>query len=210
VIGSSLLRYRPEQRFIIADKESEGLHLYKHRPWEVAYLICDAKQVYERVVERIWWPDLNITRGAAIKTRFDYNDYKATAKPAAEVLARYEERLYDTSLIPVGHNFYFDGYMHTNWRRELGKREDYSYMSRMLDTHCLFKARQKGWKPELDSYEAWQWRVQNWREKGLKSNLGFVCKAFGIPYDENEAHAALYDIDKTREVLLKTIWEIEV
>lgn len=210
MIGTNLLRYRPDQRFMVADKESEGLHLQRHRPWEVAYLICDAKQVYERVVERIWWPDLAITAEAARITRFNYADYKATAKPADEVLARYEERLYDPSIIPVGHNFYFDGYMHNNWRRGVGKREDWSWLARMVDTHCLFKAMKKGWKPDLSDYESWQWRAQNWREKGLKSNLGFVCRELGLDYDETQAHGALYDIERTREVLFKEIWSVEV
>lgn len=210
MIGSELKRYAPNQRYMPADKETEGLNLHFDRPWEVAYMVCDANNVYERVVEYIWWPDLHVSAGAAAITRFNYAEYKEKALPAAEVLARYEERLFDPSTLIIGHNFYFDAYMHRSWRRGVGKEPDWSWMDRMIDTHCLFKAMKKGWKPDLTDYRAWQYRVQNWREKGLKSNMGYVCRELGIEYDEHQAHGALYDIDKTRQVWENLKWKVEV
>jgi len=210
MIGMDLLRYKPDQKYIVPDKETEGVNLFYSRPWEIAYLIADANRIYERVTEYIWWDDLKVSDGAARITGFDFKTYKEQAKPAAEVLARYEERLFDPSMLVVGQNFYFDAYMHKTWRRALGMPEDFSWMDRMFDTHCLFKAMKKGWAPDRTNYRAWQYRVQNWREKGLKSNLGLICREFGIEYDERDAHKALYDIEKTREVWEQIKWKVEV
>lgn len=212
MIGASLLRYHPDQRYLVGDKETEGVNLFFSRPWEVAYMVANANGIMERRTEMIWWPDLNVSKGAAIVTRFDYNEYKEKAQPADQVLARYEEYLFDPSTLIVGHNFYFDAYMHGTWRRALGKREDYSWMDRMYDTHCLFKALKKGWIPDRENHRMWQYKCQNWVEKGLKSNLALVCRdpSFRIDYNHLEAHRALYDVEKTREVFEKIKWMIEI
>lgn len=210
MIGSDLLRYQKAKPYMVGDKETEGVNLFFSRPWEVAYLIADSHGVKQSFTRYIWWPDLNISQGAAIVTNFHYAEYKEKAEPADKVLKEYEEILFDPSIDIIGHNFYFDAYMHASWRRALGMNPDYSWMSRMYDTHCLFKAYKKGWTPDRQNYQSWQYKVQNWVENGLKSNLGFVCREFQIDYDSKLAHRALYDVEKTREVWEQIKWKIEV
>ena len=209
MIGANLKRFQPERRYWCSDDETEGLNLFASRPWQVAGLIADAKQVYEREERYIWWKDLKVSAQAALITRFNYAIYKDRAEDPAKVLAWMEERIYDTSLDIVGQNFFYDGYIHNTLRRLCGKAPDWSWMSRMIDTNCLSKAYRKGLKPDLTNFLAWQWKMQSIRDKTLKTRLETMCGEFKIPFDSNRAHDALYDIDKTRELYEALKWQVE-
>lgn len=208
MIGSTLKRYQPDRRYAVLDAETEGLSLFYSRPWQWAWIIADAKQVYEREEHYVWWPDLKVSQQAAIITRFNYAVYKERAEDPHKILARLEERLYDTSLDIVGQNFIYDGYIHKTLRRLCGKEPDYSWMDRMYDTNCLSKAYRKGWQPDVANMRVWNWKMQSVHEK-LKTRLGVMCEEFGIPFDPYRAHEALYDVEKTRELYEKLKWCIE-
>lgn len=209
MIGSTLKRYQTDRRYITNDAETEGLNLFASRPWQWAWVIADAKTIYEREEHYIWWPDLKMSAAAAAITRFNYDLYKERAQPPEKVLARLEERLYDTSLDVVGQNFFYDGYIHKTLRRLCGKAPDWSWMTRMYDTNCLSKAYRKGLKPDTDNFLAWQWKMQSIHDRTLKTRLGTMCGALKIPFDDQRAHEALYDCEKTRELFEKLKWEVE-
>lgn len=208
MIGSQLKRYQPDWRYMVPDKETEGLNLWASRPWQIAWIIADSKQVYEREEHYIWFKDLYVSPQAALITRFDYAKYKERAEDPVKVLDRYEERLYDTSMGVVGQNFFYDGDIHKTWRRVCGRKHDYSWTSRLYDTNCLSKAYRKGIKPDLTNFLAWQYKMQSIREK-LKTRLETMCGEFKIPFDPYRAHEALYDVEKTRELFEKQKWAIE-
>jgi hypothetical protein len=208
MIGTELKRYQPERRYCCGDFETEGVNLFASRPWQLAYLIADSKTVHEVKNEFIWWPDLNMSKQAAIITNFNAVEYKAKARPPAEVCAEFEARLYDTSLDIVGHNFFFDGYIHNTLRRLLGKKPDWSWMSRLYDTDALSRAYRKGIAPDLTNMLAFQYKMQSLREK-LKTKLGNMCTEFSIEYNPAEAHRADYDILKTRAVYEALKWKME-
>lgn len=209
MIGTELKRYQPNRRYFVSDDETEGLNLFASRPWQIAGLVADAKQVYETVEKYIWWKDLKVSAQAAAITRFDYQRYKERAEDPAKVLAWLEERLYDTSLDVVGQNFFYDGYIHKTLRRLLGKKPDWSWMTRMVDTNCISKAYRKGIKPDRENFLAWQWKMQSIRDKTLKTRLETMCNEFKIPFDGRMAHDAVYDITKTRELYEKQKWAVE-
>ncbi len=208
MIGSTLKRYQPDRRYWCGDKETEGLNLFASRPWQVAWLVADAKNVYEREEHYIWWPDLKVSQQAALITRFNPAVYKERAEDPRKILDRMEERLYDPSLDIVGQNFFYDGYIHKTLRRLCGLPPDYSWMTRMYDTNCLSKAYRKGLTPDLNNFLAWQWRAQSIHEK-LKTRLETMCGEFGIPFDPYRAHEALYDVDMTRLLYEKLKWVVE-
>ena len=54
------------------------------------------------------------------------------------------------------------------------------------------------------------YRCAGFYQKGLKANLGALCKRFDIHYDPMTAHAGDYDIIKTDEVFRKLYWNLEV
>ena len=209
MIGNELKRYQPDSRYIVPDKETEGLNLFASRPWQIAWVIADAKQVYEKEEHYLWWPDLRVSQQAAIITRFNYQLYKERAQDPKKVLARYEERLYDPSIKNiVGQNFFYDGYIYNVLRRLCGLPPDWSWMPRMIDTNCLSKAYRKGIQPDRANFLAWQWKMQSIHEK-LKTRLETMCGELGIPFDPHMAHDAIYDVTKTRELYEKLKWSVE-
>lgn len=211
MIGSGLLRYADNQRFGLFDIESEGLNLAFTRPWQIAYIIFTNKTVEKVVNKHILWNDLNISDEAARVTRFDRQHYLSFAEDPHVVLAEFERDILDPTVIPVFHNgLGFDVYPLEVWRRACGKKTTWDYVSRCVDTNCLAKAYKKGIHPDRENFVAWQYKLQSFREKGLKTSLGVMAKEFGIPYDENKAHDALYDCDVNRQVFQKLIWSVEI
>ena len=57
---------------------------------------------------------------------------------------------------------------------------------------------------------SWQYKLNGFRERGLKTNLKFLCQKYSIDFDESKLHDALYDIEKNYEVFNKQVWEIEL
>ena len=51
---------------------------------------------------------------------------------------------------------------------------------------------------------SWQYKLINFRKRGLKSGQGAMLKEFNIDFDEKKLHDALYDID------IKTISYLEI
>ncbi len=209
MIGTELHRYY-EGRYVIDDGESEGLTLWYNKPFQWAWAIADNKRIIEIKTRYIHWDNLNMSADAARITRFNRLEWARQAKPAKEVLDEYEADLYNPAHRNVRHNgLGFDTYLHSYWRHLCGKPRDYSYVGRSIDTNCLMKAYFKGIKPDTAHPLAWQYKMQNLIEKGLKTNLAVSCKTFGIEFDEGRAHEAGYDIVKTHEIFKELLYKIE-
>lgn len=211
MIGSDLLRFKKDQRFFIYDEETESLNLFFSRPWQVSYAVATQAEIITSHVRYIWWPDLKVSADAARITRFDYELYKKLAEPPEVVYADFSKGLYDTSMIPTGHNILgFDPYPTAAWQRGIKQPVDWSYVRRSLDTNCLMKAYKKGWTPDRANMWAWQYRCMNHIERGLKSSLGVACQEFGIDYDSRRAHDAGYDTSVNHKVLKELLWKLEI
>ncbi len=211
MIGENLLRYKYNQKFIVADVETEGLNLATTRAWQLSYAICNYKEIESINIRHLNWPNLLVSNEAAFVTRFNMHHHLSIAEDPKDVLLDFEKILYDPQYIIVGHNWLgFDCFVLNSMRKRIGLKSDWSYLSRVIDTHALSKAFQKGWVPDKENLLSWQYKMINYREQGLKSSLGYMAKKFEIDYDEKQAHDAKYDTIINFNVLKKLIKEVEI
>jgi DNA polymerase III alpha subunit (gram-positive type) len=211
-LGENLLRYNIDnEEFIVWDCETEGLNLYFDRPWQIGWLECKGKKIVNKQEYCIWWPNLHINKGAAIATHFNYSDYKCKAKSPEEVYEIFHPHLFSKNKIRLGHNILkIDIYMINSWRRAMGLATDYSFINnRLIDTDALAKGIKKGVTPQKPLIN-WMYKYSSYIEKGLKTNLGLLCKEYKIFVDENRQHEGLYDAELNWEVFLKQIYETEI
>ena len=210
----SLLRFNKSQKYIIFDYETCNLNLVseENKPWQLAFIIAQNGKIIERADYILAWEDLKVSPEAARITGFSKNKYDKLKTCPKKALAHFEQHLYDEEVIKVGHNILgFDTYIHNIHRKLCGKNADYSYISKVLDTVCLAKAVKKDIKPEKGGDTlSWQYRLLNYRERGLKTNLLQCCKDYNISFDPKKLHDALYDIEKNYEVFKKILWEVEL
>ena len=220
MIGGNLTRYY-EGDFLVVDTEGEGLNLNSARPWQVAWAIASLKDgIKSTHVTYPFWPDLRVSREAALKTRFDLEYYKKMASPASSALDLFHQSLYNPTYRVIAQNALgYDVYVHKNWCQGVGKQPDWierslehSYLSRLIDTNAILKARKKGWKPDLSSPEnflSWQYRAIGHVEKGLKTNLEYTGKELKIDHDFGSLHDAKSDIELTFKIFKKIVYEVD-
>jgi DNA polymerase III epsilon subunit-like protein len=209
-----LLRFNKQQKYMVFDFETCNLNLVSehNKPWQLAFLIYHGDKLVESNDYHIYWEDLRMSDGARKVTGFKESKYKRLAKPAEEVLEHFEKYLYDDEYINLGHNILgFDIYIHNIFRRLLGKKADYSYLSRSIDTLCLAKAIHKEIDfTEDDQFLSWQFKLNSVHERGMRLNLGACCKTYEVDFDPAKLHDALYDIQKNYEVFKKMLWNIKI
>lgn len=211
MLGNHLIRYSDDQLYIGSDKETNSLNLRRALPWELSFAIFTNKGIRKQETHYIRWPNYVMSDDAARITRFDRKRYEELAEDPVKVLDNYEQYLYDSRYkIVMQNGLFYDIYVHRNWREAVGRKEDYSYLSRYIDTIALTKAIQKGWKPDMSNFLAWQHKVMNHREKSLKSSLEFAGKLFQVDHDYNTLHAAGSDVELMVKIFGKQIWQIEV
>lgn len=209
-----LLRFKTNQKYLFFDYETCHLNLTskENKPWQLAFLLTQGNEVLEKADYWLKWKDLKVSEGAARVTGWTKAKYDKKAGDPKEALEHFEKHLYDEDVIPVGHNILgFDVYIHNIHRKLLGKKTDYSYINRCLDTACIAKAIKKEIKPSAkENRLAWQYRLTNLIERKLKVNLTQCCKDYDLKFDPKKLHDALYDIKMNAEVFNKMIWNIEV
>lgn len=213
-MNENLLRFNKKQKYIFFDFETCCLNLgsLDNKPWQLGYIIInDGKIVLKRDCW-IFWPDLKMTPAAAKMTGWTESKYKSKSKPADSILEEFESYLYDPSYINIGHNILgFDVYVHGIYRKCLGKKPDYSYIDRSIDTLCLAKAIKNDIKiNEGDSLFDWQYRLNNMIDRKSKKKLIDLCRHYDIPVDESKLHDAMYDIEQNYEVYKKMLWEVNI
>lgn len=209
MIGGELHRYY-QGKLIIPDFETERLTLRYNRPWQAAWVICDNQKIYTTKSYYIKWDDLNISPDAARITRFNRLEYMRKARPPLEVLEEFDADLYNPEYKNAWHNpLSFDVYIHDYYRQLMGKPRDFSYIERLIDTNCISKAYLKGIKPDLTNFLAWQYKMTDLVEKGLKTNLGVMCKTLDIPFEEGKAHEGGYDVNRNFELYKGLLPKVE-
>jgi len=209
----NLLRFKKDQKYVVFDFETCNLNLVSehNKPWQLAFLVYHGDKLIESNDYHIFWEDLRMSEGARKVTGFKDAKYKKLAKPAVEVLDHFEKYLYDDSYIKLGHNILgFDIYIHNIFRKLLGRKTDYSYLSNSIDTLCLAKAIHK--EIELNGYDflSWQFKLNSFHERGMRLNLGACCKTYEVDFDPSKLHDALYDIKKNYEVFKKMLWKVKI
>jgi len=209
-----LLRFQKSQKYLVFDYETCNLNLglESNKPWQIGLLVCEGKNVLEKLDYMISWDDINVSPDAARITGFSKTKYDKLKKDAGKVLNKFESYLYDKDYLIIGHNVLgFDVYIHNLHRKLLGMKSDYSYINRIIDTNCIARGIKNNIKYSKDSdLIDWQYKLLHHRTRGVKTNLKQLCKDNELDFDESKLHDALYDVEKTFEVYNKMIWKIEI
>jgi len=213
-MNSELLRFNNQQKYVIFDFETCNLNLASpdNKPWQLAFIIAQGDKVIDKFDYYIHWDDLNISKDAEKITGFSWSTYKKKSVEAQKVLDHFEEFLYNKEYINLGHNIFgFDIYIHNIFRNLLGKKSDYSYLDRSIDTLSIAKAIEKNIPyNKSEPLSVFQFKLNSFRERGMSLNLGACCKKYDANFDPSKLHDALYDITKNFEVFSKMLWNIEL
>lgn len=210
----SLLRFQRNQKYIFFDFETCNLNLgsIDNKPWQLGFIVVDSGKIVEKHDFWLYWEDLKMSSTAAKMTGWTEKKYKKLGVEPKQPLELFEKYLYNEEYINVGHNILgFDVYIHGIYRRCLGKKPDYSYIKRSIDTVCLAKALKNDIKFCRDeSFYSWQYKLNNMMDKKSKKKLIDLCHYYDIKIDESRLHDAMYDIEQNYEVFKKMIWELDV
>jgi len=209
-----MLRYNKTQKYICFDFETCHLNILdtENKPWQLSYLIAEGQDIVEQSDNYIYWKDLNLSAGAAEVTHFNRDKYNSLAKEPVKILNEFEKYLYNEDYKIIGQNLLgFDVYIHKIYRKLLGKKTDFSYVSRIIDTNCVAKAIKKNLQPPKDiDFTSWQYKLNDFREKGLKTSIKAQLKDYKIDFDEAMLHNSMYDVQMNFKIFQKQIWQIEL
>lgn len=209
---NDLLRFNKKQKYLVFDYETEGLNLHFSRPFQLSFITGDLVQNFKEYDFYIDIPDLKISPDAMRITKFSWEKYNALKKDKKLVLEKFEEYLYDPEYLIVGHNTLgFDTYIHNTHRRICGKKTNYSYIPRMIDTNCVAKSI----KMNIDFDESVpmierMYKLNSVRDRKIKTSLRFLLKENSIDFDEEKLHDSLYDIQKNFELFRKQLWMTKI
>ncbi len=201
------------QKYICFDFEtcSLSLALPENKPWQLSFITCTKNNVLERYNFFPFWENLTVGYGAAITTKFNYHDYLDKSSDPKEALDIFENYLYNPEYLIFGHNHYnFDFYIHKIYRELLGKKPDFSYLPRTLDTNAIEKGIRSDTPYDKNNRTAWMYKMSNFHKRGLKSNLGFCAREYEIPVLDGALHDGLYDVMLNYEIFKKQLWKIEI
>lgn len=209
----SLLRFKKNQKYMVFDFETCNLNLCSldNKPWQLGFIICHGNKVVEEHDYLIKWDDLNISPEAAKITGFNKKKYEKNSVDPSKVLSLMEKYLYDKNIIKLGHNLLgFDVYIHSIFRKALGKNPDYSYLDNLIDTLCVAKAIHQDIRPPKEKLLSWQFKLNSLILRGKKSSINALCKYYDLEVDEKKLHDAIYDVKMNFSIFQKQIWDIEI
>lgn len=215
----NLLRFENKYKFLTFDYETCNLNLVAEAiqaPWQLGWSLR-SKQSTESHEDWIWWDDLELKMGkdAARLTGFDYQVYKRKAKPARPIFDKFDAYLKDPNIISVTANGWnFDTYIYGIYCKLLGEIPDYSWTARHVDIQTIEKAKQLDYKiPKIgtDEWIFFNVKMSEIRQRGLKTNLKFLCESYDVPYDETRHHKeALYDVELTDSIFDKQMRKLDI
>ena len=131
--------------------------------------------------------------------------------PPNIVWEKFSEDLYDENNLIVGQNLLgFDVYMVNIWRKLMGRNPDYSFVSRIIDTKSLATAIAKQIPVDKEDFIGWQYRLLNYRERGLKTSQATLLKKYNIDHDPKRLHDALYDIEMNFKIFRKQLFDLDI
>ena len=213
LLENNSLRYNKNQKYICYDFETASLNtLTAGLPWQVGFLICNKQEVLESHNYYLKWPNYHISKDAERISHYDKTLVEEKGKDPIEILNIFDSYLYNPEFYSVGHNILnYDCMIHSMWRRELGLPVDYSYLKTAYDTRALITLYQLNipWNINESSYSQ-QMKALSFRKRGLKSNLAFSAKLFGISVDETKTHSADFDIKLTFSIFQEMLKKFEL
>ncbi len=213
-MNENLLRFNKKQKYLFFDFETCCLNLgsLDNKPWQLGFIVIENGKIKVKRDHWIFWSNLKMSDAAAKMTGWTRKKYDSKATDAKAILDEFESYLYNEEYINVGHNILgFDIYVHGIYRRCLGKKPDYSYINRSIDTLCLAKAIKNDIKfNKDDDFFNWQYRLNNMIDRKSKKKLIDLCKDYDIAIDPDKLHDAMYDIEQNYLVFQKMLWEVNI
>jgi len=189
------------QKYLVFDTETEGLNLHSSRTWQVSWLICQGDRVLKENDRYINHNDLQINSVVAKMTGFTWEEYDRRKEPLKNVWADFKKDLFNPEYKVVGQNLLgFDVYMVAAMQRALGETPDYSYLERIYDTRAYGKAYREELDKPKDNLLSWQYKIIHDRSLKARVSQTQLLKFFGIDFDDQLLHNALYDNQKCYEV----------
>lgn len=211
---NKLLRYRKDRIVTFVDYETQNLALHYswNLPWECAIIKTNGHDILEEYVAYIKWnPLLKISEGAVRATRYNPFKIEKEGKDPEEVFNVVDKYLRESDYVS-GHNLIsFDEYVNQSFAKKLNK-QPYSFISKVLDTNALLKGLllEQKYKPQQENLIDYQYRMDEFVRKGLKSNLSLAAKRYNIVVDELRRHEALYDLQINFQVFKEIINEQDI
>lgn len=211
MIGNDLLKYNIDnKKFIVFDFES-NLNLFFSTPFQLGFLICEGKNIKEEYDFYIKWPDLWVSDEVKKITHYNKERMEKEGKDPKEIFSIFEKYINNSEYYIVGANILgFDTMLLYNCLKRLGLKYNYEFLNRCYDVNALFKAYKLGLKPNYDHFLAWQYSINDFKRRGLKSSVSYVAKEFKISFDEENLHDGLNDCKLTWQNFLQLIYKIDV
>ena len=190
--------------FVLFDTETEGLNLFSSRPWEIAWIHFNHKEILSKHQMYVKWDDLNISEEAKKITGFDEADYRKNAVDPLKVWKEFSKLYLDESVGIVGHNILgFDFSMVNNLCRHVKVFYPWkTTLERYIDTNVISKALKLNMEIDKNNFLSWQYKINTIRAK-VKTNLKLVCSENDIEWDDSKSHRGLYDCEKNVEYFNK-------
>ena len=208
-----LLRFNKDKTYVLIDCETENLCLNSmhNLPWQIAMIktqgekVLDSKDYYVK-----WDRPINVSKEAARITKFNQKKYDSSAVMYDEIFPTVFDWMENCDYV-LGHNLLgFDMYL----VKDLYLKMDKPYhhlMNKVIDTLALARGIKSGeaYKPESSLLE-YQYRMINYRRKGMKTNLAQLGRDYDIDHDYDNLHNALVDLELNLKVWNKLKWQVEI
>ena len=205
------LQFNFKQKYVFFDTETEGTYLISSKPWQLSWIVAQGKKIISKNDHYLKFDDLNVSPEAAKITGFSIAKYKSRAEDPKTVFDKFWKDISEEGTIICGHNILgFDVYILNTLMKLIGKKNDWSYITSCIDTLALSRAYRIGLtSPDCDLL-SWQYKLINFRKRGLKSSQGAMLKEFNIDFDKNRLHDALYDIEMNFLLFHELIKKIDI
>jgi hypothetical protein len=216
MIGSHLLRYNPDQRYLLFDKETFNLNLITDNPpWQSSWILATKDQIIDTQDHFLDWKDRFImSKGARRTTGYSEEKIALVGQDPLEVWNKFEPVFTDESVFLTGHNILgFDLYPINQWAKYVGRKPVKIDIRRCLDTNALARMMKLGIKPDRERLIQQQYSMgtlSREKRKGIKTSLGVLAKEFGIEVEDKRLHDSLYDLSINFKVLQKLLWTVEI
>ncbi len=85
---SDLLRFNPNQKYVLFDFETCGLNLgsLRNKPWQLAFLTIENQKVTDKADYWLKWDDINVSEGAAKVTGWTQKKYEDFERPTVALV----------------------------------------------------------------------------------------------------------------------------
>ena len=207
-----LLKYTiKEKKILFFDLESNSLNLFFARPFDISFVIYHGYQKVEEKQFYVKWPGYKINEELAKKVHYNkevIDKVGLAPKRAMEIVNEYINGKYD---IISGNNLLnYDSMVLYNSCKEVGTNLGYQWLRKIYDCNSIFKGMKRNLKPDFDNFLSWQLSQNNFVQRGLKSNVAYICNEFGIQYNSEELHGSIADSRLSAQIFFELIKKVEL